>query len=68
MPSVIENEGRVCRFGDADDLRHNIAAALSNPDDLKNMGSNGRQKVLHRYTWDIIGMKAEQAIKGVYEN
>jgi glycosyltransferase involved in cell wall biosynthesis len=68
MPSVIGTEGYVCRFGDTDDLHDKIAAALSNPDDLKRKGSNGRQKVLHKYTWEIIGRKAEQAINWVYEN
>jgi len=68
MPSVIETEGYVCRFGDTGDLKDNIAAALSKPDDLIQMGLKGKQKVLHQYTWEIIGMKAEQAIKRVYEN
>ena len=68
MPSVIGTEGYVCRFGDAEDLRNKIAATLSNSDALKRMGLDGRQKVLHKYTWDIIGMKAEQAISRVYES
>jgi glycosyltransferase involved in cell wall biosynthesis len=67
MPSVIGNDGHVSTFGDAEDLKSKIVEALSKPEDLKMKGISGRNKVLQNYTWDIIGMKAEQAISAVYE-
>jgi glycosyltransferase involved in cell wall biosynthesis len=68
MPSVIGNDGYICRFGNTEDLKSKIAEALSKPDDLKIKGIKGREKVLQNYTWDIIGMKAERAISAVYES
>ncbi len=66
MPSVIGNDGFICRYGDTADLIATIKAALAAPDDLMHKGRNGRTKVLLHYTWGIIGKKVEQAIRDVY--
>ena len=66
MPSIIGDEGFLCKFGETVDLKSKLYEALSNPENLKLKGSNGRQKTLQKYTWDVIGMKAETAIGAAY--
>lgn len=68
MPSVIGNDGYVCRFGDTADLIAKIKGAFAQPEDANQKGLSGRNKVLKNYTWDCIGNKVEQAIKTVYES
>jgi glycosyltransferase involved in cell wall biosynthesis len=68
MPSVIGNDGYVCRFGDTADLIAKIKKAFAQPEDANQKGLSGRSKVLKNYTWDCIGKKVEQAIKTVYES
>jgi glycosyltransferase involved in cell wall biosynthesis len=66
MPSVIGDEGWLCRFGNVKDLTSKIRAALGNTKNLIEMGSQGKAKVLRHYTWDVIGEKTEKAVKSVY--
>ena len=68
MPSIIGEDGFLCKFGDTEYLMTKLSMALNSPDALKQKGSSGKRKVLQRYTWDIIGMKAEEAIKAAYDN
>jgi glycosyltransferase involved in cell wall biosynthesis len=67
MPSVIGNEGYLCKFGDVDDLKVKIQEALADPVALKTKGMEGKNKVLGKYTWDVIGKKAENALMAAYE-
>jgi glycosyltransferase involved in cell wall biosynthesis len=41
-------------YGDVDDLARAINALLADPARRRRMGEAGRQKVLDRYTWDVV--------------
>ena len=62
MPSIIGDDGLLCKFGDVEDLKETIRRGLSDNNALKKMGKSGKMKVLENYTWDAIGKKAEKAI------
>jgi glycosyltransferase involved in cell wall biosynthesis len=66
MPSIISTEGLLCRFGDVEDMTSKIRTAIGNTTSLAEMGSRGKAKVLDNYTWKVIGVKAERAVKTVY--
>jgi glycosyltransferase involved in cell wall biosynthesis len=66
MPSVIGNDGFLCRFGDPDDLAATLRRALSDPAALRARGQNGRAKVLERYTWDVLGRRVEDAVRAAH--
>jgi len=66
MPSVIGAEGLLCKFGDVEDLTSRIREAFSSTNGLAEMGSRGKTKVIDKYTWDVIGDKAERAMRTVY--
>lgn len=66
MPSVIGNEGLLCTFGDVEDLKAKLKDAFADPKALQTMGSRGRTKVCEHYTWDVIGKKAEQAVRAAF--
>ncbi len=56
IPDVIahDRDGLITPFGDARALRDAIRALLDAPERRHAMGQAGHQKVLARYTWDII--------------
>ncbi|MBN1953797.1 MAG: glycosyltransferase family 4 protein [Anaerolineae bacterium] len=56
IPTVIDEgvDGLLVRYGDAGDLARAIAELLADPERRARMGEAGRQKVLRRYTWDVI--------------
>jgi len=68
MPSVIGEDGFLCKFGDAADLKLRLAEALADPELLKSKGAQGKAKVLQEYTWDVIGMKVERALRTAHDS
>lgn len=66
IPSIIEEEGYICKFGDTNDLVDKIEMALSDSEGLKQKGLEGKNKTLKKYTWDIIGAETEKAVKNTY--
>lgn len=66
MPSIIGDEGFVCEYGNVEDLESKILLAFKDRKSLKERGTRGKAKVLERYTWDAVGLKAEQAVKAAY--
>lgn len=59
VPSVITEgkDGILIRHRDVNDLARALLTLLKNPEIGSNMGELGRQKVLSRYTWDIVTRK-----------
>lgn len=56
VSSVIDEgvDGLLSTYGDIDDLARAINALLADPARRRRMGQAGRQKVLDRYTWDVV--------------
>lgn len=67
MPSIIGNDGLLCKFGEVEDMKAKISKGLSDNNALKKMGKSGKKKVIENYTWDVIGNKVEKAISSVYK-
>lgn len=63
MPSVIGDEGVLSRFADVGDLRQKLRTALSDLNKLQIMGESGKERVIKKYTWEVIGAKTEEALK-----
>jgi glycosyltransferase involved in cell wall biosynthesis len=66
MPSVIGNEGFVCKYGDVKDLTTRLKAVFDDSKRMLEMGKRGNSKVLANFTWQVIGEKAKQAIERAY--
>ncbi len=58
-----ERDGLLFAYGDVVNLAEKIGQLLADPDKRQQMGERGRQKVLHNYTWAVIGDK----LRDVYE-
>ena len=68
MPSVIGDEGFLSRFADVEDLRLNLRTALSDLKKLRTMGERGKAKVTEKYAWEVVGARAEKAVRKPLSN
>jgi glycosyltransferase involved in cell wall biosynthesis len=62
MPGVIGDDGYLCTFGDREDIKAKIMAAINNTEEARGKSGRGRAKVLRNFTWDVIGRKVEKAV------
>ncbi len=63
IPSVIGNDGFLCKAGDPSDLARAMADALSDPQRLRSLGSQGREKVLRTYTSSKVGQRVNTLLE-----
>lgn len=66
VPSVIGEEGYLCKFADVTDIKAKLRAALRDREALRQMGARGKAKVFEHFTWGAIGRKAERAVRAAY--
>lgn len=66
IPSVVDDgrDGILVRYRDTSDLAAAILTLIGNPELRAEMGARGRNKVLTRYTWDIVIDKYRQIYAG----
>lgn len=74
IPAIVTNDwafremikpgvtGDLVARGEADDLEAKLSTYLQSPDRLKEMGDQGRQDVLDRFTWDKVVERMRAAI------
>ena len=62
VPSVIGAGGFTCEYGNVEDIRLKIRAAISDPQALDEVAARGHARLLANFTWDIVGRKTEDVI------
>jgi colanic acid/amylovoran biosynthesis glycosyltransferase len=63
MPEIVEDgvTGFVIPPNDAEALREKISWLLEHPQQAREMGQEGRRRVLERFTWDAVARRCLEA-------
>ncbi len=64
IPSFVQEEdnGLLCRPGDADDLAEQLLRVLTDPELAQRMGKRGRQRVLEDHDWEDLAGRTEDVL------
>jgi glycosyltransferase involved in cell wall biosynthesis len=67
VPTIIDGCGYLVPAGDSRAVRTTIEHVLTHPDEAREMGRRARQRVIDRYSWDVMDRILFDAIESVVE-